>query len=163
VITTTDIDATIAIGDSISVTVTARDDQGNPVATSASGSVVVVRGSTVNATGTGFKPGSPVEVWLNSDPILLGSGFADSNGELGQTFDLGSDVPLGDHTLVLHGVSVDDEVVTMALGVSVLEAEVAQPIETADNGGIGTGTAAALALLLLAGGALVARRVTRKR
>ena len=35
--------------------------------------------------------------------------------------------------------------------------------ESSDNGGIGTGTAAALVLLLLAGGALVARRVTRKR
>jgi hypothetical protein len=134
IITTTDIDATIEIGDSISVTVKATDSEGNPVATSPTGSVVFVRGATVSAQGTGFKPGSPVEVWLNSDPILLGSGFANSKGELDQTFDLSVDVPLGDHTLVLHGVSPEDDVVTMALGVSVVETDAAEPQET--DGGI---------------------------
>jgi hypothetical protein len=84
----------------------------------------------VSAQGTGFKPGSPVEVWLNSDPILLGSGFADSNGELDQSFYLSVDVPLGDHTLVLHGVSPEDDVVTMALGVSVVDTNAAEPQET---------------------------------
>jgi uncharacterized repeat protein (TIGR02543 family) len=133
-VTTTNVNATIEIGDSISVTVTAADAEGNAVATSPTGSVVFVRGASVSVQGSGFKPGSPVEVWLNSDPILLGSGFANSNGELDQTFDLSVDVPLGDHTLVLHGVSPEDEVVTMALGVSIGETETAGPQET--DGGI---------------------------
>jgi predicted RNA-binding protein with TRAM domain len=130
IVRTTDVDATIEIGDSISVTVTATDSGGNAVATSPTGSVVFVRGATVSAQGSGFKPGSPVEVWLNSDPVLLGSGFANSNGELAQTFDLSVDVPLGDHTLVLHGISPEDDVVTMALGVSVVETDAAEPQDT---------------------------------
>jgi hypothetical protein len=157
IITTTDVDATIEIGDSISVTVTATDSEGNPVATSPTGSVVFVRGATVSAQGTGFKPGSPVEVWLNSDPILLGSGFANSKGELNQTFDLSVDVPLGDHTLVLHGVSPEDDVVTMALGVSVVEDAATEVPASNDSSSLPIGLAIAGALVI-AGALILARR-----
>jgi hypothetical protein len=161
-ITTTQIDATIEIGDSIAVTVTATDNAGNPVQTSPTGSVVVVRGSTVTAQGTGFKPGSPVEAWLNSDPILLGSGLADEAGKLDQTFDLGSDVPIGDHTLVLHGITPEDEVVTMALGVSVVAASGDEPESKTNFDNLILGLMALLGAFLTAGLGLFAARVMRR-
>ncbi len=120
VVTVTEFAKQIEIGDSISISFQATDAAGNQLPTSPDGSVQVVQGATISASGTGFKPDSPVEAWLYSTPVLLGSGLANADGSFDNTYAIDSDFPLGDHTVVLHGISPTDEVITLALGVTVI-------------------------------------------
>ena len=123
VVTVTEFAKQIEIGDSISISFQATDAAGNQIPTSPNGSVQVVQGASINATGSGFKPDSPVEAWLYSTPVLLGSGLAKADGSFDNTYAIDSDFPLGDHTVVLHGISPTDEVITLALGVTVIADE----------------------------------------
>ena len=120
-ITTTELETKIEIGDSISMTIDVVDAQGNAVEISPQGVVQVFRGSFVNAAGNGFLASSPIEAWLNSEPIYLGTGQADVRGDFANTFAINSDVPLGEHTVVLHGLSPTNEIVSLALGIQVLD------------------------------------------
>jgi uncharacterized repeat protein (TIGR02543 family) len=153
VVTVTEFEQQIEIGDSISISFQATDAAGNQIPTSPNGSVQVVQGATINASGTGFKPDSPVEAWLYSTPVLLGSGLANADGSFDNTYAIDSDFPLGDHTVVLHGISPTDEVITLALGVTVIADEAASPGNT-----LLIGILAFLGALLTVGLWLVLRR-----
>jgi uncharacterized repeat protein (TIGR02543 family) len=123
VVTVTEFAKQIEIGDSISISFQATDAAGNQLPTSPDGSVQVVQGATISASGFGFKASSPVEAWLYSTPVLLGSGLANADGSFDNTYAIDSDFPIGDHTVVLHGISPADEVITLALGVTVIADE----------------------------------------
>ena len=162
VVTTTRFETKIEIGNSISMSIDVVDEQGNAVSISPQGVVQVLQGSVINASGSGFKPGSPVEAWLNSDPIYLGTGEAGEDGVFANLFSINSDVPTGEHTVVLYGVTPTDEVVTLALGVQVLaatDAGAADPISNVIDGNLLAGAALALIALLLALYLIRTRRV----
>ena len=89
---------------------------------------------------------SPIEAWLNSDPIYLGTGQADVRGSFANTFAIKSDVPIGEHTVVLHGLSPTNEVVSLALGIEVLEAGSGD----SSASGIGSDLLAKFALVIFA-------------
>ena len=120
-VTATEVNTLIEIGNSISMTLTSKSNEGDPIAPSASGAISVVKGAFVDATGVGFKPGSPIEAWLFSKPIRLGDGVASTDGTFENKFSIGNNIPLGKHTIVLNGISNKDELVTVALGVQVLD------------------------------------------
>jgi hypothetical protein len=167
VVTVTEFQTQIQIGDSISISFQATDAAGNQIPTSPNGSVQVVQGATINASGTGFKSDSPVEAWLYSTPVLLGSGLANSDGSFDNTYAIDSDFPIGDHTVVLHGMSPEDEVITLALGVTVIEATTSPEIEQGSESGSGfdnliLGLMALLGAFLTAGLGVFAARVMRK-
>jgi uncharacterized repeat protein (TIGR02543 family) len=167
VVTVTEFEKQIEIGDSISISFQATDGAGNQIPTSVDGSVQVVQGATISASGQGFKAGSPVEAWLYSTPILLGSGLANPDGSFDNTYAINSEVPLGDHTVVLHGMSPEDEVITLALGVTVIEATTSPEIEQGSESGSGfdnliLGLMALLGAFLTAGLGVFAARVMRK-
>ena len=55
--------------------------------------------------GSGFMPGTRADVWLFSDPILLGTVDIRADGTFEATFPVASNlVPTGDHTLQIQGV-----------------------------------------------------------
>jgi hypothetical protein len=122
VVTTTQFETTIKIGDSISVTIDVVDEQGNSVEISPQGVVQASRGYSIIAEGNVFLASSPIEAWLNSDPIYLGTGQVDVRGSFANTFAINSEVPFGEHTFVLHGLSPTNQVVSVALGIEVLDA-----------------------------------------
>jgi LPXTG-motif cell wall-anchored protein len=53
--------------------------------------------------------------------VRLGEGIADENGSFEGTFPLSSSAQLGQHTVVVHGVSTKGEVITVAIGVKVVD------------------------------------------
>jgi hypothetical protein len=133
----------------------------------------------VTVTGSGWEPGSTVDVELHSTPVALGSVVADSSGTISQSFTVPATTELGAHTISLTGtpaggsssqtvtVSAD---LTVAAAAAVVTDPVSDPTQldstgTTDTGSTGsslpvTGTLVgpALALggfLVLAGAALV--------
>ena len=109
-------------------TVTVQTEQGVKVSvqnsessTTAGSSLVLNPGSTVAVQADGYTPGSPLEAWIFSTPVRLGAGVTDSQGSFAGEFPLSSSAQLGQHTVVLHGLSTSGEVITVAIGVKVIE------------------------------------------
>ena len=123
----------IEFGTDLAVTLTAQNQAGQSIEVAPSGALTVIKGAFVSAAGEGFKPNSPIEAWLYSTPIRLGSGYADETGAFANNFAIGSQIPLGKHTLVLNGLTNDGEIATLALGVQVVEQDPGQILDD-ENG-----------------------------
>ena len=99
---------------------------GNSVEQTADGGALisVLRGGEASISGNGFMPLTRADIWLFSDPTLLGSVDIDENGEFNGTVIVdGRVVPVGDHTLQIQGVGVDGFVLAANLGVVVSDPE----------------------------------------
>lgn len=91
-------------------------------------SLAFTRDMPVSFTGSGFMPGTRADVWLFSDPILLGSVNIADDGSFRADFAVDSNfVPTGDHTLQIQGVGDDGFVRAAHLGV-VVEDPAAVPV-----------------------------------
>jgi len=123
-----------------------------------------VRGGDATVSGNGFMPLTRADIWLFSDPTLLGSVDIDADGRFtGSVTVDGRVIPVGDHTLQIQGVGEDGFIVTANLGVVVSdEAPLASPAGT-------TQASASLlwwvfaAFLLVVAAAVVGWRVTTRR
>jgi uncharacterized repeat protein (TIGR02543 family) len=89
--------------------------------------VTLIRGQTVFVSGEGFQPDTRVDVWLFSDPVLLGSVTVSSNGTVNGGIVLDSNVVIpGQHTLQLQGVATDGFIKAANVGVLVADDVVSQ-------------------------------------
>ncbi len=76
----------------------------------------------VTFSGEGFMPGTRADVWLFSDPTLLGTVDIKEDGTFAALFAVDSAfVPTGDHTLQIQGVGDDGYVRAANLGVVVAD------------------------------------------
>lgn len=95
-------------------------------------SLTFVRDETASVQGSGFMPGTRADVWLFSEPTLLGTVTIDDNGEFNGEISVdGRIVTIGEHTLQLQGVGFDGYVRSANLGVVVKDAD-AEVATTAD-------------------------------
>ena len=83
--------------------------------------VRAIRGRYVEVRGNGFASNSQVDVWIYSDPTLLGSATTDANGEFVKTFDIPATIELGNHTLTLNGFDTEGAALTASVGIVVIE------------------------------------------
>ena len=60
---------------------------------------IITPGSTIRTQGEGMVPGSEVEIWMNSDPILLDTVIVDGDGRIVSTADLPASLEPGKHSL----------------------------------------------------------------
>ncbi len=114
--------ATVA-GDGWSMAIQSDGESGG-AESSGEGAVVVtlVRGQGTTVSGDGFMPGTRADVWLFSDPTLLGTAEIDENGEFSGVVNIdGNVIAAGEHTLQLQGVGADGYVRSANLGVSVVD------------------------------------------
>jgi hypothetical protein len=86
------------------------------------GVLVLEQNGTAAAEGFGFSPGTPVYVWLFSQPRLLGTLTVDAVGAFGGTVPIPGDVPVGRHTLQVNGLTPQGQVRSLSLGVQVTAA-----------------------------------------
>ena len=87
--------------------------------------------------GSGFMPGTRADVWLFSDPILLGTVDIRADGTFEATFPVASNlVPTGDHTLQIQGVGEGGFIQAANVGV-VVEDRVSTPIIPTDADPVG--------------------------
>ncbi|AVG23251.1 periplasmic FN3 protein [Pontimonas salivibrio] len=86
----------------------------------------LVRNETVEVSGGGFMPGTRSDVWLFSEPTLLGTVEIDSNGDFSGTLKVDPNlISAGEHTLQIQGVGDDGYVRSANLGVLVEDAQAA--------------------------------------
>jgi hypothetical protein len=109
-------------GWSMSVNVSAQDGSVEP---SEEGALLkLVRNETVEVSGGGFMAGTRSDVWLFSEPTLLGTVEIDSNGEFNGTLNVDPGlIPAGEHTLQIQAVGDDGYVRSANLGVLVEDAQ----------------------------------------
>ena len=65
-------------------------------------------GMTFTAKAGGFKPFTPVQAFLQSEPVLVGEEISDAEGNVSFEITIPLDFPPGPHTLILIGQSPDD-------------------------------------------------------
>jgi hypothetical protein len=123
----------------------------NGALTSSDADGKVVAGTPVTISGTGFLPGSTVELIVYSTPVKLGQAVVLADGSFSATVTLPKSLTDGVHNLVATGVDADGNVrnlvveVTVSGGTAVL----------ADTGFSAAPVLGAGALALLAGGGLL--------
>lgn len=105
----------------------ATDSDGTSLTLDDSGNLVLNSDRFVQFQGTGFAPGSIIKVWLFSDPSSLADVVADSNGNFTGSAQLPANIPTGEHTVQLNGLSKDGQIRSVALGVVVQPDVVAAP------------------------------------
>ncbi|HTO01471.1 MAG TPA: fibronectin type III domain-containing protein, partial [Microthrixaceae bacterium] len=103
----------------ISVDLFAIGENGKSLELDASGRLVLVAGSFAEASGHGFLPGSTVDVWLMSTPVLLGTITVGADGRFAAKLPVPADVAPGPHTIQLNGIAADSSVRTLSVGVVV--------------------------------------------
>lgn len=95
----------------------------------------LVRDETAQVSGTGFMPLTRADVWLFSEPTLLGTVDIDENGEFNGEVNVdGRVVSVGEHTLQLQGVGMDGYVRAANLGVLVGD-DAPEVVTTAEQAG----------------------------
>lgn len=96
--------------------------------------LTLIRNESAQVSGTGFLAGTRADVWLFSEPTLLGTVTIDDNGEFTGEVDIDPDlIPTGEHTLQLQGVGQDGYVKAASLGVVVDDAAVQTVAQTAES------------------------------
>jgi hypothetical protein len=86
----------------------------------------------VLVTFVGFKPYSYVEIYVNSTPILVASGFANANGEFATPANLPAGLPVGEHTITATGTKADGTAVKN-LVIRKFTVTMARTVETAES------------------------------
>lgn len=85
------------------------------------GNVRLRTGDSVRINLAGFEPGTTMEAWLFSTPVLLGTSVVGDDGSVTGTFTIPSDAPAGAHRVVIVARTKDGEPATLAVGVNVGE------------------------------------------
>ena len=107
-------------GDGYEISIASSDD--DAVSTSANGELVLklVRDEKTVVSGNGFKPATRADVYLFSEPTLVGSVTINEDGNFYGEFNLDSElIPVGNHTLQIQGVGTDGYVKAANMGVVV--------------------------------------------
>lgn len=144
-----------------------RDAAGSTRQVTDSDIATLVTGGSLDTSGSGFAASSIVEVWLFSEPRLLGLARVDASGRFQAGFDLPTELVAGDHRVQVEGMNPQGRPRVIGLGVVVAagsEPTPSAPGPPADGRLPDTGAvplAAAVIALVLGICGLGARRLTR--
>jgi len=81
----------------------------------------VYRDTTLTISGTGYQPTTDVRVWMNSEPIHLGSTTTSDAGDFTFNVLIASEIETGHHTFQLEGTINTDVQQSTFLGLTVLD------------------------------------------
>lgn len=114
----------------------------------------VQAGQNVIVSGSGFLPGSVVDVFAYSSPVLLGAAEVGFDGSFSLNVTIPSSLEVGSHTIVAVGFSAAS--LAVEAGIAALEVERApKALATTGADGFGAGGIGLLALLMAALGVVV--------
>ena len=108
-----------ATGAGIALSVYVVDADGNTMPLGADGSVQLTAGTAIVIKISGLKGSATTEVWVFSDPTLLGKAAADTSGTLDVKYPVPADLPSGKHRLVMTTMNRGSAAMTIALGMRV--------------------------------------------
>jgi outer membrane protein OmpA-like peptidoglycan-associated protein len=93
------------------------DAVGDPLGVTSDAALILQPDNTSAVSGTGFRPGTNVQVYIYSTPRLLGTVSTDANGNFAGTVPIPTDLELGRHTLQVNGFTADGQVRSLSMGV----------------------------------------------
>lgn len=93
------------------------DAVGSPLGITSDAALILQPDNTSSVSGTGFRAGTNVQVYIFSTPRLLGTVSTDSNGNFAGTVPIPRDLEFGRHTLQVNGYTTDGQVRSLSLGV----------------------------------------------
>jgi len=103
------------------LTVSATDAKGELAKVNARGVIVLKRGNFLTVTGDGYKPNSMAVAWLFSQPKRLGVISVGADGVFAANLWVAEDVPTGQHTTQINGLTIDGQVRSLNLAVEVVD------------------------------------------
>jgi len=132
------------------ISVSATDAEGELTKVNTRGAIVVERENFITVTGEGFKPNSDAVAWLFSEPRRLGVVRVGADGKFEESLQIGDDVPAGEHTTQVNGLTTDGTVRSLNLAVEVIDPGVTSEDPSGDEPSVagdatGTGASAAVA------------------
>ena len=83
-----------------------------------SGAILIRAAGDIAVSGRGFEPGSTVEVWVFSTPVLLGTTTVQADGSFAATLSMPSELASGDHTIQAEGLIASGVTRALALGIT---------------------------------------------
>jgi len=89
---------------------------------------ILLPGESLRIKSVNWSANSEVTVSLHSDPIILGTLRADTNGNIDGSFDLPSDATPGEHTIQLDGTALNGSARTLSFNITVNEKSTVIPI-----------------------------------
>ncbi len=96
-----------------------RNATANPRVLADGADLTLLAGGVLDVTGTGFLAHTPVEVWMFSEPELLGVIEADAQGTIDAQFDVPRTATSGEHVIQLNGLNSQNLLLSFSLGVLV--------------------------------------------
>jgi len=136
-------------GDAFQMRFTGDCSPGCAITTGADGRQVLElqQNGLTRVEGSGFSPGTPVYVWLFSEPTLVGKLTADADGRFAASLSIAGVQP-GPHTFQVNGTGLDGKTRSVNVGVVVSPTLLPSPLPTELPA---TGDQPDVAVLLLAG------------
>jgi hypothetical protein len=95
------------------------DSAGNPVPLNGNSQIFLASNSRIGVAGDGFLPNSPVNVYLFSNPVLLGTVLTDKDGKFKADFPVLSSIDAGNHTIQVNGFSPSKDIRSASVGLLV--------------------------------------------
>ncbi|MEY3342235.1 MAG: hypothetical protein RLZZ269_2146, partial [Actinomycetota bacterium] len=123
------------------------------------GVITLFENSSAQVSGSGFQPGSLVDIWLFSTPTFLGTVEVGKDGSFVGAVLIPSSIEVGNHTLQANGATSDGAVRSLNLGVRVVDSKPTLPI----TGPASNGQTWLAALLVLVGAAMLVVAVRDRR
>lgn len=125
--TTNNIVVTVA-GTNTKLSATAPD--GTSINITADGVLEIKHGSLVSTATSGFAPYSTVESWCYSTPTKLGEEKTNGMGETQARYEITTQIPSGQHHLVVRGLNSAGQSVTIGFAMRVIEDSLVTRIAT---------------------------------
>lgn len=103
----------------LAATFSSADPGGASTPLDPEGNIRVSTGDLVRVKMSGFEPGTVVEAWLFSTPVLLGTAKVGDDGRVDETFAIPAGTPEGAHRIALKARTADKKDATIGIGVVV--------------------------------------------
>lgn len=81
--------------------------------------LVLLAGGVLDVSGSGYQHGTTVEVWMFSEPELLGVTTVAADGTFTDQFDVPASVAAGEHVIQLNGTTASGQLGSASIGVLV--------------------------------------------
>lgn len=121
----------LTTSDGLRIRIAAQNAVGKPTLLNSRGMVIVEHDDEVTVGGEGLKPNSEASTWLFSTPRRLGVLQVNADGSFVETYKIGTDVAVGDHTAQINGLAPDGTLRSVEVGVEVIARRV--PHRPTDN------------------------------
>jgi hypothetical protein len=109
----------------------------------ADGRLVADRGRQLSVSMTGFAARTRTDVWLFSDPVLIGQVTTDGHGTMQARLVVPASLPVGEHAVQVNGVTTDGAQRSLSVGLLLADPVTAPVEETPAPAGDGTGSSGA--------------------